>query len=174
WPLHHVRIVPWPPVPWPFCRTVVPAIRQTAPVLSMICVAGGSRVPSGEVPGGGGALLHGSAVPTGDQPLPIQRHHRLSTPNTWIWPLHHVRIVPRPPVCWPLRKTNWPTSVQTAPPLSTICVAGGSLVPSGDVPEGGALPHGSVVPTGDQPPPVQRHHRLSRPNTWIWLPHHVI
>ena len=81
-------------------------------------------------------------------------------------PRNHRILTPLPPAAeTPLRRIAPPFIVQTAPLPSTICAAGGTVVPSADaVPEGGgseggvvAVPPGCVGPTLAQPAPSHFH-----------------
>jgi hypothetical protein len=78
--------------------------------------------------------------------------------------LYFQRILdPNPPLVWtPLRTIAlFAPIVQTAPTLSRICVAVGTMVPSGDA----LVPPGTAEPTLIQPDPVHCHQLLSMPST---------
>src|SRR5262249_37625890 len=94
-----------------------------------IRVAGGTIVPSGDV------VPPGWLAPVLVQPAPVHCHQLLSVPRTKMAVFFQRICDPLPPAAWTLLRRITPPApiVQMPPTLSTICVADGTIVPSGDV-----------------------------------------
>src|SRR6476659_8275706 len=109
-------------------------IVHTAPALSTICVAVvGTVVPSGEAPP---PVLPPPGVvgPTLSHPFPVHCHQLASVPNTYTLAFFQRIRLPYPlAACTPFRRMTCPAPmVHTAPSLSTICGAEGTVVPSNE------------------------------------------